>query len=59
MYQRIGLLGVVGMVLALAGLALITVVQPLIGVGLALVLLGLGVTIQSALSRLLRQFGMA
>lgn len=59
MYQRIGLLGVVGMVLALTGLGLITVVQPLIGAGLALVLLGLGITVQSVISRMLKQFGMA
>jgi hypothetical protein len=58
MFERIGLIGVAGMLVALAGLGLITYAAPLVGAGLALVLFGLGLTIQSALSRILKQFGM-
>jgi hypothetical protein len=58
MFDRLGALGVVGIVLAVAGLALVAVESLLVAGGLALVLAGLGLAAKSLVSGMLSAFGM-
>lgn len=58
MFDRLGALGVVGIVLAVAGLALVAVESLLVAGGLALVLVGLGLAAKSLVSGMLATFGM-
>lgn len=58
MFDRLGVLGIVGLLLVLAGLGLVAVESPLIAAGLALVLLGIGLAVKSLLSGMLAAFGM-
>lgn len=58
MLQNLGPLGIAGLVLVLAGIALIAYVSPLIAVGMALVLGGLGLVVKALVSGLLQSFGM-
>lgn len=58
MFDRLGALGVVGIVLVITGLALIAVESLLVAGGLALVLAGLGLAAKSLVSGMLATFGM-
>lgn len=58
MLRRLGLAGIFGTLVMFAGLGVITWANWKIGLGVALVLFGLGLTIQSMISRLLAGFGM-
>lgn len=58
MFDRLGLAGIAGLLLVLAGLALVAVESPLIAGGLVLVLVGLGLAVKSLLSGMLAAFGM-
>ncbi|MEM4780959.1 MAG: hypothetical protein QXG03_05305 [Halalkalicoccus sp.] len=58
MLDRLGLVGVFGLLLVLAGLALVAVENLLIAGGLALVLLGVGLAVKSLVSGMLAAFGM-
>jgi hypothetical protein len=58
MFNRLGFVGVFGLVLTVCGLALIAVESLLVAFGLLLVLLGIGLAIKSLLSGLLATFGM-
>jgi hypothetical protein len=59
MLKKLGTLGIAGVLLTLGGLALITVIKPLIGAGLALVLAGLGLVVKGLVDGLMSQFGFA
>lgn len=58
MFDRLGFLGIVGLLLVLAGLGLVAVESPLIAGGLVLVLVGLGLAVKSLVSGMLSAFGM-
>ena len=58
MFNRLGFVGVFGLVLAVCGIALIAIESLLVAGGLALVLLGIGLAIKSLLSGMLAAFGM-
>jgi len=59
MLQRIGLAGVFGLLVVAAGLGLVAWESPIIAAGLATMVLGFGILVQSIISRTLAQFGMA
>jgi hypothetical protein len=59
MLQRIGLAGVFGLLVVVGGLGLVAYANPLVAAGLATMVFGLGVLVQSVVSRTLAQFGMA
>ncbi|WP_049928108.1 DUF7470 family protein [Halopiger goleimassiliensis] len=58
MLQNLGPLGIVGIVLVLAGIGVIAYASPVIAGGFALVLVGLALTVRSVVSGVLKQFGM-
>lgn len=58
MLDKLGALGVVGIVTLLAGIALIAYENLVIAGGLALVLVGLGLTVRSIVTGMLSQFGL-
>lgn len=58
MLQNIGALGIVGLVILIAGIALIAYANLVIAVGMALVLAGLGLVVKSLISGMLQNFGM-
>jgi hypothetical protein len=58
MFDRLGALGVVGLVLVVAGLVLVGLENPVIAGGLVLVLVGLGLAVKSFISGMMSAFGM-
>lgn len=58
MFDRLGAVGILGIVLAVAGLALVAVESFLVAGGLALMLLGVGLAVKSLVSGMLAAFGM-
>ncbi|QKY20794.1 hypothetical protein B4589_010540 [Halolamina sp. CBA1230] len=58
MYDRLGVGGVVGLLLALAGIALVAWQAPIVAAGLAFVLAGLGLVVRALVGNVMRQFGM-
>ncbi|MFC6905989.1 DUF7470 family protein [Halalkalicoccus tibetensis] len=58
MFDRLDAVGVFGLLLVLAGLALVALENLLIAGGLVLVLLGLGLAVKSLVSGMLSAFGM-
>lgn len=58
MFDRLGAVGVLGIVLVVAGLALVAVESLLVAGGMALVLLGVGLAVKSLISGMLSAFGM-
>lgn len=58
MLRKLGAVGVLGVAVVLAGLALIAVADPVVAAGMALVLLGFGLTVKALVSNLLSSFGM-
>ena len=59
MFERLGAAGVGGLVLLLAGLAVIAVDSLVVAAGMALMLIGLGLVVKGFASNLMRQFGFA
>jgi hypothetical protein len=59
MLQRIGLVGVFGLLVVAAGLGLVAWESPVVAAGIATMVLGLGIVVQSVVSRALAQFGLA
>ena len=59
MFERLGVAGVGGVVLLLAGLGLIAVTSPVVAAGMALVLIGLGLVGKGLAGNVMRQFGFA
>lgn len=58
MFDRLGLGGVLGLLLVLCGLVLVAVESLLVAGGLSLVLVGIGVVVKSVVSGMLAAFGM-
>ena len=58
MIKKLGAIGIVGIVIVLSGLALIAWANPVVAAGMALVLLGFGLTVKALVSNLLSSFGM-
>mgnify|MGYP006302996007 CR=1 FL=1 len=58
MLRRLGAFGLVGIVVVLAGLALVAWESRIIAAGLALMLLGFGLTVKALVSNLLGSLGM-
>jgi hypothetical protein len=59
MFQRLGLVGVLGVVVMVAGIGLVTWQNPIIGGGIALMLAGVGLVVRSLVTSMLSMFGMA
>lgn len=59
MLDKLGTLGLVGIVVTLAGLGLVAYQAPLVAAGLFLVLAGLGLVTQSLVKNVLSAFGFA
>lgn len=58
MFRKIGIVGIFGVLLAILGLGVLAYVEPLIAVGVALILVGMGVVLGNLLRRMLATFGM-
>lgn len=58
MIDKIGPLGIVGVVVLLAGIGLIAYANYIVAAGMALVLVGLGLVVKSLVSGMLQSFGM-
>ncbi|WP_135536699.1 MULTISPECIES: hypothetical protein [Halostella] len=58
MIKKLGAVGIVGIVVVLAGLALVAWESQIIAAGLALMLLGFVLTVKALVSNLLSSFGM-
>lgn len=59
MFDRLGPLGIVGLLLILVGLTLVTWASPIVGAGLALVFVGTGLVIKGVVGTMLQTWGMA
>jgi len=59
MYRTLGPIGLVGILVMVAGLGVITWRDPFIGGGLALVLAGIGIVVQRMVASVMSMFGMA
>ncbi len=59
MIERLGLVGVLGVLVLAAGLAVVTVGNPVVGGGLALVLLGIGIVVKKVVGDVLEEWGLA
>ncbi|NHN46018.1 hypothetical protein G9464_00205 [Halostella sp. JP-L12] len=58
MLEKLGAIGVLGIVVILGGLGLIAWADPVVAAGMALVLFGFGLTVKALVSNLLSSFGM-
>ena len=58
MFEKLGAIGVLGIVVILGGLGLIAWANPVVAAGMALVLFGFGLTVKALVSNLLSSFGM-
>jgi hypothetical protein len=58
MYERLGVGGIVGLLLALVGIGLVAWQAPIVAAGLAFVLAGLGLVVRALVGNVMRQFGM-
>ena len=58
MLRNLGPLGIVGIVMLLAGIGLIAYENPVIAAGLALAIAGLGLAVRSLVSGMLSQWGL-
>lgn len=59
MIDSLGLVGWAGLVLLLAGIGVIAYAEPLVALGLVIVLVGLGLVVKQVLEQVMRMFGMA
>jgi hypothetical protein len=59
MYRQLGPVGVFGLLVAAAGLGIVTWRAPLVGAGLALLLAGIGIVVQQLIRSMLGAFGLA
>ncbi|MFW5939673.1 MAG: DUF7470 family protein [Halolamina sp.] len=57
MFERLGIGGVVGLLLVLAGFALIAWQAPVVAAGIAFVLAGVGLVVRALVGNVMRQFG--
>jgi len=58
MFDRLGPLGIVGLLFILAGLGIVTWAAPVVGAGLALVFVGTGLVIKGIIGNMLQAWGM-
>ncbi|ADD05445.1 uncharacterized protein Nmag_1872 [Natrialba magadii ATCC 43099] len=58
MLKHLGPLGIVGILILVAGIGIVAYVSPIVAVGIALVLAGLGLVVKALVSSVLQQFGM-
>ncbi|MCW8173129.1 DUF7470 family protein [Natrialba swarupiae] len=58
MLDKLGPVGIVGIVILLAGIGLVAYVNIYIAAGLALILAGMGLIVKSLITRMLQSFGM-
>ena len=58
MVGNIGLTGLVGVVLLIAGLGIVAVENPVIAIGFSLVLVGIGLVAKGLITNVMRSFGM-
>ncbi|OIB55476.1 DUF7470 family protein [Natrialba sp. SSL1] len=58
MLNRLGPLGIVGILILVAGIGVIAYANWLVAAGIALVLAGLGLVVKALISNVLQQFGM-
>lgn len=59
MFDRLGTVGIVGLLLLVAGIALIAYADLIVAAGIALVIVGTGLVVKGLASGLMRQFGFA
>ncbi|MFT4931258.1 MAG: hypothetical protein ACI91T_001133 [Natronomonas sp.] len=58
MFDRLGPLGIAGLLFILVGLTLVTWASPIVGAGLALVFVGTGLVIKGVVGSILQTWGM-
>lgn len=58
MFDKLGTVGVVGIVVVVGGLAVLAYENPVIAAGIALVLIGIGLLVRGLVATLLESFGM-
>lgn len=58
MLRSLGVPGIVGMLFVLAGVGLISYVDPLIGAGVTAILVGIGFVVATAVRKLMQSFGL-
>ncbi|MFC4540664.1 hypothetical protein ACFO5R_01830 [Halosolutus amylolyticus] len=58
MIRNLGPLGIVGLLIVVAGIGLIAWADPIVAVGMALVLAGLGLVVKALISNVLGAWGM-
>ncbi|ELZ02882.1 hypothetical protein C482_04446 [Natrialba chahannaoensis JCM 10990] len=58
MLKQLGPLGIVGILILVAGIGIVAYANYVIAVGIALVLAGLGLVVKALVSSVLQQFGM-
>ncbi|QLG60863.1 DUF7470 family protein [Halorarum salinum] len=59
MLDRLGTVGIVGLLLLVGGIALVAYADPVVAAGIALVIAGTGLVVKGLATNLLRQFGFA
>ncbi len=58
MLRKLGVVGIVGVLLVVAGLATIAYVEPIVAAGMAGILVGLGLVVGNVLRKMLASFGL-
>ncbi|WP_339105346.1 hypothetical protein [Haloterrigena salinisoli] len=58
MLKNLDAFGIIGLLILLGGIGLIAYANPLIALGIALVVAGLGLVVKSLISGMLQNFGM-
>lgn len=58
MLRKLGVVGIVGVLLVVAGLATIAYVEPIVAAGMAGILVGLGLVVGNVLRNMLASFGL-
>ena len=58
MFQKLGVIGVLGAVFVLAGIGLTAYANPVIGAGIALVVAGFGLLLKRGVDQVMGLFGM-
>lgn len=59
MIRSLGLMGIFGVLITIAGVAVVAYVDPVLAAGVIAVLVGIGLVVQSLVRRMLAGFGLA
>ena len=59
MLKRVGTIGIVGAILALAGIGIVAWKAPIVAGGIALTLAGVGLVVKGLVDGFMQQFGLA